>query len=102
MVLENNTAYVASSRLLERAAHRYRFDWLVATNRRASLYPIHCLNATLYTSIILLTEGSQAILAEMYAVSLLASFCINIGCLLIYRHFPGPKEIREYPPPRTR
>ena len=96
LVMAVNTAYVASSELVERAAHRYRFDWLVATNRRASLYRIHCLNATLYTSIILLTEGSQAILAEMYAVSLLASFCINIGCLLIYRYFQGTKEIREY------
>jgi len=96
LVMAVNTAYVASSELLERVAHRYRFDWLVATNRRASLYRIHCLNATLYTSIILLTEGSQALLAEMYAVSLLASFCINIGCLLIYRYFQGTKEIREY------
>ena len=96
LVMAVNTAYVASSELLERVAHRYRFDWLVATNRRASLYRIHCLNAILYTSIILLTEGSQAILAEMYAVSLLASFCINIGCLLIYRYFQGTKEIREY------
>ena len=96
LVMAVNTAYVASSELLERVAHRYRFDWLVATNGRASLYRIHCLNATLYTSIILLTEGSQAILAEMYAVSLLASFCINIGCLLIYRYFQGTKEIREY------
>ncbi len=101
LVMAVNTAYVASSELLERVAHRYRFDWLVATNRRASLYRIHCLNATLYTSIILLTEGSQAILAEMYAVSLLASFCINIGCLLIYRYFQGTKEIREYHTSRT-
>ncbi len=101
LVMAVNTAYVASSELLERVAHRYRFDWLVATNRRASLYRIHCLNAILYTSIILLTEGSQAILAEMYAVSLLASFCINIGCLLIYRYFQGTKEIREYHTSRT-
>src|SRR5438552_3154700 len=77
LIMAVNTAYVASSELLERVAHRYRFDWLIATNRRASLYRLHCLNATLYTSVILLTEGSQAILAEMYAVSLLASFCIN-------------------------
>src|SRR5439155_801074 len=48
-----------------------------------------------------LTEGSQAILAEMYAVSLLASFCINIGCLLIYRYFQGTKEIRAYHTSRT-
>jgi hypothetical protein len=32
----------------------------------------------------------------MYAIGLLASFCINIGCLLIYRYFMGTKEIPEY------
>ena len=32
----------------------------------------------------------------MYAIGLLASFCINIGCLLIYRFFQGTKEIRDY------
>jgi hypothetical protein len=96
LVMAVNTAYVASSELLERVGHRYRFGWLLATNRRASLYRIHLLNAGLYTAIILLTAGSQAVLAEMYAVSLLASFCINIGCLLIYRYFRGTKEIRAY------
>jgi hypothetical protein len=96
LVMAVNTAYVASSELLERVAHRYRFDWLVATNRRASLYRIHILNALLYTAIILLTRGSQAVLAEMYAVGLLASFCINVGCLLIYRFFMGTKEIKSY------
>jgi hypothetical protein len=47
--------------------------------------------------IILLTAGSQAILAEMYAIGLLASFCINVGCLLIYRWFQGTKEISGVP-----
>ena len=94
LIMAMNTAYVASSELLERVGHRYRFDWLLATNRRASLYRIHVLNAVLYTAIILLTRGSQAILAEMYAIGLLASFVINIGCLLIYRFFMGTKEIR--------
>src|SRR5947208_28543 len=61
LVMAVNTAYVASSELLERVAHRYRFDWLVATNRRGSVYRIHCLNATLYTSSILLTGGSASI-----------------------------------------
>jgi amino acid transporter len=96
LVMAVNTAYVASSELLERVSHRYHFDWLVATNRRASLYRIHILNALMYTGIILLTRGRQSILAEMYAVSLLASFCINIGCLLIYRYLRGTKEIRDY------
>jgi hypothetical protein len=32
----------------------------------------------------------------MYAVGLLASFCINVGCLLIYRWFQGTKQIAAY------
>ena len=101
LIMAVNTAYVASSELLERVAHRYRMDWLIATNRRASLYRIHIVNGLLYTSIILVTRGSQSILAEMYAVGLLASFCLNVGCLLIYRFFRGTKEIRDYYTSRT-
>jgi hypothetical protein len=96
LIMAVNTAYVASSELLERVAHRYHFDFLIATNRRASLYRIHILNACLYSSIIVITSGAQSTLADMYAIGLLASFCINIGCLLVYRFFMGTKEIREY------
>lgn len=96
LIMAVNTAYVASGELLERVAHRYHFDWLIATNTRASLYRVHLINAALYTGIIVITAGSQSILADMYAIGLLASFCINIGCLLIYRFFQGTKEIREY------
>jgi hypothetical protein len=101
LIMAVNTAYVASSELLERVAHRYRFHWLLAANRRDSLYRIHLANGVMYTGIILLTHGSQAVLAEMYAIGLLASFCINVGCLLIYRWFQGTKEIREYYTSRT-
>src|SRR5215467_11057842 len=101
LIMAVNTAYVASSELLERVAHRYRVHWLIATNRRAALYRIHLLNGSLYTAIILLTRGSQQILAEMYAIGLLASFCINIGCLLLYRYFRGTKEISAYYTSRT-
>ena len=101
LIMAVNTAYVASSELLERVAHRYRMDWLIATNQRASLYRIHIVNGSLYTGIILLTRGSQSVLAEMYAVGLLASFCLNIGCLLIYRYFRGTKDIRDYYTSRT-
>ena len=96
LIMAVNTAYVASSELLERVGHRYRFGWLLATNKRDSLYRVHLVNAVMYTGIILLTAGSQAILAEMYAIGLLASFCINVGCLLIYRWFQGTKEIAAY------
>jgi hypothetical protein len=101
LIMAVNTAYVASSELLERVAHRYQVHWMLATNRRAALYRIHVLNATLYSAIILLTRGSQHVLAEMYAIGLLASFCINIGCLLLYRYFRGTKEISAYYTSRT-
>jgi len=101
LIMAVNTAYVASSELLERVAHRYRFDWLIATNGRESLYRVHILNGLLYSAIILITAGSQTILAEMYAIGLLASFVINVGCLLIYRYFHGTKDIRDYYTSRT-
>ncbi|MBM4273767.1 MAG: amino acid permease [Deltaproteobacteria bacterium] len=91
-----NTAFVASSELMERVAHRYGFLWLVATNRKNSLYRIHLLNATFFSGIIFLTHGSQAILADMYAIGILASFCINCGALIIYRYFMGTKEVIHY------
>lgn len=84
-----NTAYVASAELIERVAHRYGFHWLVRVNTRGSLYRIHLLNATLYTLVIIVTSGSQKVLAEMYAVGLVASFVINMGSLLIYRYRQG-------------
>ncbi|HET6274123.1 MAG TPA: amino acid permease [Bacteroidota bacterium] len=96
LVMAVNTAFVAASELLERVAHRYRFEWFLKTNRRQSLVRLHIVNALLFSTIILVTEGSQEILAQMYALSLVASFTINIGSLLIYRYFTGTKEIRAY------
>jgi amino acid transporter len=96
LIMAVNTAYVASSELMERVAHRYNFHWIIRTNRRHSLYRIHMLSATFFSIIIVLTEGSQKILAEMYALGLVASFTINMGSLLYYRYFTGTKEIRGY------
>jgi len=91
-----NTAFVASSELLERVAHRYGFHWLIATNRRQALYRIHVMSALFFSSIILITRGNQAMLADMYALGLLASFCINMSGLLIYRYFRGTGESIAY------
>ncbi len=96
LIMAVNTAYVASSELLERVAHRYNFHWIIKTNRRQSLYRVHLLSAVFFSIIILITEGSQKILAEMYALGLVASFSINMGSLLFYRYFKGTKEIRAY------
>uniref|UniRef100_A0A7C4ASX0 Amino acid permease n=1 Tax=Desulfomonile tiedjei TaxID=2358 RepID=A0A7C4ASX0_9BACT len=96
LIMAVNTAFVASSELLERVAARYAFLWLIKTNRNQSLYRIHIVNACLFSAIIFVTHGSQMILADMYAIGLVASFCINIGALLIYRYFMGTQEIREY------
>jgi hypothetical protein len=91
-----NTAFVASAELMERVAHRYGFHWLIATNKRQSLYRIHLLNAAFFSLIIFITHGSQSLLADMYALGLLASFCINMGSLILYRYFMGTKEVIAY------
>jgi hypothetical protein len=87
---------VASSELIERVAHRYGFHWLIATNKRHSLYRIHLMNAVFFSVIIMLTMGSQEELANMYALGLVASFCINMGSLIIYRYFKGTAEGMTY------
>lgn len=96
LIMAVNTAYVASSELLERVAHRYNFAWIIKTNARQSLYRVHIISAVFFSVIILLTGGSQKTLAEMYALGLVASFTINMGSLLIYRYFTGTKEIRDF------
>ncbi len=101
LIMAVNTAFVASSELIERVAHRYGFGWIIKTNNRHSLYRIHILNAAFFTLIILITAGSQETLAHMYAVGLVASFTINMGSLVIYRYRLGSKEIREYFTSRT-
>jgi hypothetical protein len=87
---------VASSELMDRVADRYGFHWIIATNRYHSLHRIHLVNAALFSIIIIITQGSQAVLAGMYALGLVASFCINMGSLLVYRYFMGTKEIISF------
>jgi amino acid transporter len=96
LIMAVNTAFVASSELLDRVAHRYGFHWLIVTNRRQSLYRVHLINAAFFSTIILITHGSQTILADMYALGLLASFCINLFSLIIYRYKMGTKEVIPY------
>jgi len=96
LMMAVNTAYVASSELMERVAHRYGFHWIIKTNSRQSLYRIHIANGIFYTFIIYVTGGNQTLLAEMYAIGLLASFTINMGSLLIYRYSQGTKDSRAY------
>jgi amino acid transporter len=91
-----NTAFVASSELLERVAHRYGFHWFIAVNRRHSLYRIHLSSAFFFSIIVVLTMGSQEELANMYALGLVASFCINMGSLILYRYFKGTAEGMTY------
>jgi len=96
LMMAVNTAFVASSELLERVAHRYGFDWLILTNRRQSLFRIHLASAIFFSVIIVLTMGSQEELANMYALGLVASFCINMGSLILYRYFMGTAEGMTY------
>ena len=96
LIMAVNTAFVASSELMERVGERYGFSWFIATNRRHSLYRIHVINAVSFSIIILITGGSQMILADMYALGLLACFTINLASLIIYRYSMGTKEVIHY------
>ena len=96
LIMAVNTAFVASSELIERVAHRYGFAWLIATNQRQSLYRIHLTNAVFFSAIIFITAGKQETLADMYALGLIASFCINMSSLIIYRYFMGTKEVIHF------
>ncbi len=96
LIMAVNTAFVASSELSERVAHRYGFRWIIATNRKQSLYRIHIANAVFFSAVIILTAGSQETLADMYAIGLVASFCINMGALIVYRYFMGTKEVIHF------
>jgi amino acid transporter len=93
LIMAVNTAMVASAELIEKVAEKYNFRWLISVNKKQSLYKIHILNAIFYCIILFITSGSQAVLAEMYAVGLVASFVMNTGSLLIYRYTKGTKEI---------
>ncbi len=96
LIMAVNTAYVASSELLERVSEKYGFAWMTKVNRRNSYYRIHIFSGILYSIIILITSGKQSLLAEMYALGLIASFVINMGSLLVYRYFQGTREIERY------
>ena len=93
LIMAVNTAMVASSELIEKVVEKYGYHWLIKLNKRQSYYRIHILNALFYSFILTITSGSQAVLAEMYAVGLVASFCINIFSILVYRYSKGTKEI---------
>ena len=93
LIMAVNTAMVASAELIEKIAERYSYHWLIRMNRRQSLYRVHLFNALFYSLIILLTNGSQELLAQMYAIGLVASFSINMFSLLIYKYAKGTKEI---------
>jgi amino acid transporter len=96
LIMAVNTAMVASAELIEKVAERYNFSWLIELNKRQSLYKIHIINAIFYVFILIITSGSQAVLAEMYAVGLVASFVINTGALLKYRYQKGKKKVSKY------
>ncbi len=96
LIMAVNTAMVASAELMEKVAERYRYHWLIQINKRQSLYRIHIINALFYSGILIITSGSQAVLAEMYAVGLVASFVINTGALLKFRYQKGKKTISKY------
>ena len=90
LMMAVNTAFVASSELLERVAHRYGFHWLIVTNRRHSLYRIHLLNALFlfndYRHYQRLPENPGRYVRDRPCCEFLYQYGIAFDLPLFYRH----------------
>lgn len=96
LIMAVNTAMVASSELIEKISEKYNYQWIISVNKHQSLYKIHIINAIFYSIILFITKGNQAILAEMYAIGLVASFVINMIALLKFRFSYGKSNYSAY------
>jgi len=95
LVFAVNTAMVASVELLTVVGERFSLYWLLRKNRFESHYKIIIFVAVFFTCVILITNGSQETVADMYAIGLVATFVINLAALLVFRFAQGFGHIQE-------
>ncbi|MCE1248204.1 MAG: APC family permease [Firmicutes bacterium] len=91
-----NTAMIAGVELMTTISERFGVGWLIKPNRFGAHYIIILFMAAFFSLVILVTQGNQNLVADMYAIGLVATFVLNLAALLTYRLFEGFKTIREY------
>ncbi|MBT9260168.1 MAG: APC family permease [Clostridiales bacterium] len=91
-----NTAFVGGTELLSVMAERYGLEILLRTNRYGIHYVIVLFLSLTFTALLLVTRGSANVVADMFAVGLLASFIFNLLGLITFRFTQGSEVMRAY------
>lgn len=91
-----NTAMVAGTELVSTMAERFGIKKIATKNRHGNEYRIVIFLALFFSSVIVATGGSQAMVADMYAIGLVATFIINLSGLIVFRFTQGFSHIKEY------
>jgi amino acid transporter len=95
LIFAVNTAMVASVELLTVVGERFSLYWLIRKNKFDAHQKIILFMAAFFSSVILITNGSQETVADMYAIGLVATFVINLAALLMFRFAQGFGHIQE-------
>lgn len=91
-----NTAMVASTELLGVIAEKFSIAWLVRSGRYGTHSKIIIFMAIFFSLVVVITNGDQSIVADMYAIGLVATFVLNLAALLVFRFTQGFSHIKEY------
>ncbi len=91
-----NTAMVGSVELLSSMADNYKAYWISKTNRFSAHYRIILFMSAFFSFIVIITQGNQDIVADMYAIGLIATFVMNLGGVIIYKYVRGSAQLKEY------
>ncbi|PMP93026.1 MAG: amino acid transporter [Hydrogenobaculum sp.] len=91
-----NTALVGATELISTMADNHKAYWISTTNRFHAHYRIIIFMSVFFSFIVLITQGNQDIVADMYAIGLIATFVINTGTIILYKIVRGNAQTKEY------
>ncbi len=91
-----NTALVGATELISTMADHHKAFWVSKLNRYNAHYRIIIFMSLFFSFIVLLTQGNQDIVADMYAIGLISTFIINTGSIVLYKFIKGNAQTKEY------
>ena len=91
-----NTALVGATELISTMADNHKAYWISKENRFHAHYRIIIFMSIFFSFIVLITQGNQDIVADMYAIGLIATFVINTGTIILYKIVRGSAQTKEY------
>ena len=91
-----NTALVGATELISTMADNHKAYWISTTNKFHAHYRIIIFMSVFFSFIVLITQGNQDIVADMYAIGLIATFVMNTGTIILYKIVRGNAQTKEY------